>query len=800
MILHLTDSLTRGLVVGAALLIGLWLSFFGLRAAIAHYGYEGVTRERMELAVRLEPGNPEYWYRLGHYHEFNIEERDSALAQQCFRKAIALNPLYTNAWLDLATDYELEGRTAEAHEAYLQAKKSYPTSGNVSWRYGNFLLRQGDQPEAYAELRRAIEADPQLAAAAFSRAYRANPDIDELLEQVLPPKQSVYVNVIWEALSAKQLAVARTVWARLIKLHPHLEWRDVDRLVSDLLQAGEFTEARHTWDQGMSTMNLPPLLQPSQPKSGGSLYPRPGPARNYLSFFRVGQDARYHHGVRPLLSASRGRTRQNPYSHDAGDSWHESVDPCGGDLDRRSQRSPCADLCQPRSKRQPGCAHLRNCLGRRCEPRAAARGASQAMRFFRISIYGLLAFAVLAFGAVEEWSQAVLEVGAAILFFLWAVQRYRQKTEGLVLPPELFPLCAFALVVVCQLIFHLTASRYYTRSELQLLITYMVLLFLTSQAFVRRSHWRGFVWFVMTLGFLVSVFAILQHLTFNGKLYWFREMRFGGLPFGPYVNRNHFAGFAEMVIPVALVPLVLGKVRRERLFLVALFAMVPIVALLLSASRGGIVSFAVQMLLLFVLLLIRRIRSRFVIAGGVVVLCAAMFVSWIGVQQVLSRFAGIETLEVSAGKRSAMRQGTWRLFLDHPLLGTGLGTFEIVFPPYDSVFDGKIANHAHNDYLEVLAETGMVGGLCCLWFLWVVLLQSLKGMAELGESFGSALNLAGLVACSGILVHSLVDFNLRIPANALLFFVSAHLAALRLPPGVPEVAENEEQRKGVRKH
>jgi len=422
------------------------------------------------------------------------------------------------------------------------------------------------------------------------------------------------------------------------------------------------------------------------------------------------------------------------------------------------------------------------------------------MRFFRISIYGLLAFAVLAFGAVEEWSQAVLEVGAAILFFLWAVQRYRQKTEGLVLPPELFPLCAFALVVVCQLIFHLTASRYYTRSELQLLITYMVLLFLTSQAFVRRSHWRGFVWFVMTLGFLVSVFAILQHLTFNGKLYWFREMRFGGLPFGPYVNRNHFAGFAEMVIPVALVPLVLGKVRRERLFLVALFAMVPIVALLLSASRGGIVSFAVQMLLLFVLLLIRRIRSRFVIAGGVVVLCAAMFVSWIGVQQVLSRFAGIETLEVSAGKRSAMRQGTWRLFLDHPLLGTGLGTFEIVFPPYDSVFDGKIANHAHNDYLEVLAETGMVGGLCCLWFLWVVLLQSLKGMAELGESFGSALNLAGLVACSGILVHSLVDFNLRIPANALLFFVSAHLAALRLPPGVPEVAENEEQRKGVRKH
>ncbi len=422
------------------------------------------------------------------------------------------------------------------------------------------------------------------------------------------------------------------------------------------------------------------------------------------------------------------------------------------------------------------------------------------MKFFRISICVLLAFAILAFGAVEEWSQAILEVGAAILFFLWAVQQYRRKTEQLVLPPELFPLCAFTLVVVFQLVFHLTASRYYTRSELQLLITYVVLLFLMSQAFARRSHWRGFVWFVMTLGFFVSVFAILQHLTFNRKLYWFREMRFGGLPFGPYVNRNHFAGFAEMVIPVALVPLVLGKVRRERLFLVALFAMVPIVALLLSASRGGIVSFAIEMLLLFLLLLIRRIRGRFVIAGGVVVLGAVMFVSWIGVQQVLARFAGIQTLEVSAGKRAAMRQDTWRLFLDHPVLGTGLGTFEIVFPPYDSVYDGKIANHAHNDYLEVLAETGIVGGLCCLWFLWVVLLQALKGMVELGETFGSALNLAGLVACSGILVHSLVDFNLHIPANALLFFVSAHMAAVRLPPAVPEVAENESQRSSVRKH
>jgi O-antigen ligase len=417
------------------------------------------------------------------------------------------------------------------------------------------------------------------------------------------------------------------------------------------------------------------------------------------------------------------------------------------------------------------------------------------MRFFRVAICCLLVFAVLAFGAVEEWSQAVLEVGAAVLLVVWSFQQYRRKAEQLDVPPEFLPLCAFAIVVLVQLAFHLTASRYYTRMELQLLITYLILVFLMSQAFTRRGHWRAFMWVLMTLGFFVSIFGILQHLTFNGKLYWFRVMRYGGLPFGPYVNRNHFAGFAEMIIPIALVPLVLGKVRRERLFLVVLFALVPIVALLLSASRGGIVSFAVQMVILFLLLLIRRVRSKYVIVGGMVVVSAVMAVSWIGVHQVLERFAGIQNLEVTAGKRAAMRRDTFRIFLDHPVIGTGLGTLEMIYPPYDSVYDGKIVNHAHNDYLEGLAETGLLGGLCCLWFLSVLLINGLKGMAALDSSFGSALNLSGLVACSGILVHSLVDFNLHIPANALLFFVSAHMAAVRLQPTSP-VAENSQSQHG----
>src|SRR5271169_699680 len=196
MILRLSDSLSRGLVVAAALLVGLWLSFFGVRAAIARHDSEGVTAKQLEAAVQLEPGNPSYWYVLGRYQQYNLEQPDAALAEESYKRAIALNPLATDAWLDLGTAYELDGSSDEAREAYIRAKKSYPVSADVSWRFGNFLLRQGEQAQAYAELRHAIEADPGRAATAFSRAYRANPNIDEILAQLLPAKQSVYVDVI----------------------------------------------------------------------------------------------------------------------------------------------------------------------------------------------------------------------------------------------------------------------------------------------------------------------------------------------------------------------------------------------------------------------------------------------------------------------------------------------------------------------------------------------------------------------------------------------------------------------------
>ena len=233
------------------------------------------------------------------------------------------------------------------------------------------------------------------------------------------------------------------------------------------------------------------------------------------------------------------------------------------------------------------------------------------MRLVRIGILAIIAFAVLSHGAVEPWARGILETAAGALLVLWAVLFLSSRKENeIVLPPLFYPLAALTVLVTVQLLFHLTASAYSTRTELQLMLSMLILFFLTAQSFRTLRDWRAFAWFVMLFAFLVAGFGILQHLTFNGKLYWFRELYYGGIPFGPYVNRNHFAGFAELVLPMSLVPLLLGRVRRERLVIVGILAILPVSALLLSASRGGIISLAAELTFLILVLLLRRTAGR----------------------------------------------------------------------------------------------------------------------------------------------------------------------------------------------
>jgi O-antigen ligase len=394
----------------------------------------------------------------------------------------------------------------------------------------------------------------------------------------------------------------------------------------------------------------------------------------------------------------------------------------------------------------------------------------------------LVAFAVLAHGAVEPWSGGILEIGASVLLLVWSWKAWTDENFKLTWNPLLWPLLGFWLVAAFQLVAGIAEVPFLTRMEMVSYSALLALFFLTVQSFRTTNHWRGFVWFLLSLGFAVSLFAILQHFTFNGKLYWFRELQYGGVPFGPFVNRNHFAGLMELVIPPGLAILILGAERRDQLPLVALFTLLPIGALFLSASRGGIVGFVAEMGFLTILILARRREKKVLVAGGLILILATVLVSWLGIGRALDRFANYQKLEVTEGRRLEMLRDSLRIFRDHPVLGTGLGTLQEVFPLYETVYDRLIVNHSHNDYAEALAETGIAGGACGLAFLSLLFWKAWKILGVEGGERVFAQHAGALVACLGLLVHAFVDFNFHVPSNALIFLLQSVLATSEYSP------------------
>jgi O-antigen ligase len=271
--------------------------------------------------------------------------------------------------------------------------------------------------------------------------------------------------------------------------------------------------------------------------------------------------------------------------------------------------------------------------------------------------------------------------------------------------------------------------------------------------------------------------GIIQHFTSEGTIYWVRHLPQSGDVFGPYVNRNHFAGFVELVAPVGMGLLVFRGLRRDLFPLAGLLTILPVGALILSGSRGGIVCFAFEV---GVLALLARTRKGpegpTMIAIGFITLAAFALIAWLGAGKAIERFSKTRLGDVSLSRRASMFQGAEHIFFDHPVKGIGLGAIVSVYPRYDTSYDGLVVDHVHNDYIEALAETGILGGLCGLAFLWMLFRDARKSFTAEQGHFSRALHAGAIVAACGFLLHSLVDFNLHIPSNALLFLLQTCIA------------------------
>jgi len=399
------------------------------------------------------------------------------------------------------------------------------------------------------------------------------------------------------------------------------------------------------------------------------------------------------------------------------------------------------------------------------------------MKAIRWGICTLTVLAVLSFGGVEPLGQAILEIGAATLFLLWGVLVIRHQQLEIHWNWLYLPLLGLLAVAMVQYGFHLSVYPYLTKIELLKWASYGLLFFLTMESFESEAQVGQFVWLLLSLGFAVSLFGIIQHFTFNGKLYWLVPLPAGAGPFGPFVDGDHFAGFVELTAPLGFALLLFRAWRREQLTLLLLFTIVPVGAVILSASRGGIIGLAIELALLAVLSGAHRIGRKQMLGAAAIALVAGSFIIWLGVSKAIQRFEQLTHEGISRELRVSIYQDTWRIVRDHPWTGTGLGTLVVVYPRYASFYNGLTVDHAHDDYLELLAETGIVGGVCGLFFVALLLWQGFGSLQSATGHFARAAIAGSLVACAGLLLHSLVDFNLHIPSNVLIFLILSRIAA-----------------------
>ncbi len=265
MILRLSSTAARGFLVVLALALASGLSYSGVRNALAMHYAGRDTPEGYRRATQLEPDDARNWYLLGRYWQYNLENPDTQRAILAYQTAVAYDPHSADAWLDLGTAYESEGDIGAARAAFLQAKHVYPLSSEVSWRYGNFLVRRGELPAAFAEIRHAVEADPKRAAAAFTLSLRIEPDVNTVLDRVLPHSQDAYFSVITALSEQGKTDQALVVWSRLAALHPQLQLRDTYPLLEALIHKRQMAEAGRVWDQALAFADV--LRPPDPPRS-----------------------------------------------------------------------------------------------------------------------------------------------------------------------------------------------------------------------------------------------------------------------------------------------------------------------------------------------------------------------------------------------------------------------------------------------------------------------------------------------------------------------------------------------------
>ena len=414
-------------------------------------------------------------------------------------------------------------------------------------------------------------------------------------------------------------------------------------------------------------------------------------------------------------------------------------------------------------------------------------------RFAFLMICVAIVLSALAYGTVHYWALALFNLGALTVLVLWMLDAWTLGTLRVsrnLLQLPLLGALGLGLIQLLPISGTLSFDPYSTRLALVQFAT-LLIYFAATLVFIDTPHrLHLMVRTIMIFGFVLAIFGLTQSFTSPTKVYWVRELS-QSTAFGPFINRHHFAGYMELTIALPLGLLFAGVVDKQKRVLYLFVAGLMGVALVMTTSRGGIISLVAEIAFLAIVTAIWRtqserrktklspLKSAALRAGMAGALLVGLFFSVLLLGGEFSIYRFIDS--VNTDDPTTGRAHFWAVTLDiikaHPYVGTGLGAFGVIYTRYDSRNGMFRLEQAHNDYLQVLSDAGIIGAVLAFSFVALLFWKAIS-RARSKDDFRRGVALAALSGCFAVLVHSFFDFTLHTTSNALLFLVMAALATL----------------------
>lgn len=357
-----------------------------------------------------------------------------------------------------------------------------------------------------------------------------------------------------------------------------------------------------------------------------------------------------------------------------------------------------------------------------------------------------------------------------------------------------------------------------TREAFILLSAYGLLFLVIFNNITRQAQIKRLALVMLLVGTFEAFYGLIGWLTGEAFILGWQKRAGAGQCSGTFYGGNLFAGFLVMNIPLALgllmalgskaqenilaSPLPNGarvRVRgitsnlktrlvpalREPIFwqriIIGFFGVIMITALCFSNSRGGILSCLMILICCAILLSLKKPWRRYLWYLGILVVLLLGGLYWLGFEPLLTELDSVKLGTGFFANRVPIWQSAFGIFKGFPFLGTGLGSFQEVYPQYQSlVYASYQIIHAHCDYLEILTDCGVLGWLLFCGGLLYILVFLLKVIFVSGDHFGQRLALGGLLGIAGLALQNCADFNFQIPGNAAWWIA---LVALALSAG-----------------